>query len=325
MSTDTASVKGPRIGALTASLCVAVLVSVLGIVGWDLSGGRLVAMSTPSMCPIVCVGSLVAIQPQSGLVHAGELVTFRPPGQSEVFTHRVEKVEANGSFTTKADAETSPDPWVITPSDVIGRVSFTLFGLGWWLRALPMVAIGTLLLLLARRAIRRRSRRSFERLFGTMIAVLPIFILHPLVSGELVESIPDPRHHGWVRGLVVNTGLLPTQFRVVGGQVLGHLAPSQLHWLVGPSGAGRTFGIHQFVSIPTWGWGVALLIILSPILGFLAYRLTTPVEVEETANEVEPRIEATAGILPNAAHGGETIPLPSTEIRAQEAGLHTAR
>src|ERR1700722_8135283 len=191
-----ARVKGPRVGALNAVLGVSVSVSALAVFGWYLSGGRLMVMTTPSMCPTVCVGSLVAIQPLEGALHPGELVSFRPPGQSSTFTHRVIKVEDNGSFTTKGDAEASPDPWVVPPSDVVGRVSFTVAGLGWWLRALPMVAAGTVVLLFARRAYRLRNRRTFERTFGALIVAVPIFILHPLIGGDLIENVADPHHRG---------------------------------------------------------------------------------------------------------------------------------
>jgi len=273
-----APLKGPRVGALTGALCAAVLVSALAIAGWDLSGGRLMTMSTPSMCPTVCVGSLVAVRPLSGPVHPGELVTFHPPGQSQTFTHRVVKVEDNGSFTTKGDAESSPDPWTVAPDDVVGQVSFTVFGLGWWLRALPMVAIGTFLLLVVRRAYRLRNRRSFERLFGVLVVVVPLVMLHPLVAGHLIEVVPDKHHRGWLEGLFVNTGLLPSQLHVPGGGVLAHLSPSRLAWLHGPRVNASAMGVREWAALPAWGWTIVGALVLAPIVGFLGYRATRAVE-----------------------------------------------
>jgi signal peptidase I len=281
-----AKAKGPRVGALTALLCVSVAVSALAVFGWYLSGGRLLAMTTPSMCPTACVGSLVAVQPLAGAVHPGELVTFRPPGQSATFTHRVVKVESNGSFTTKGDAETSPDPWVVPPSDVVGRVSFTVAGLGWWLRALPMVAAGTVVLLFARRAYRLRNRRTFERTFGVLIVAVPLIILRPLIRGELIENVADPHHHGWFKGLFVNTGLLPAQLTVTGGRTVPPLAPSRLTWLYGPKTTSSTFGVRQWAALPTWAWVVVGALVLSPIIGFLLYRATRPVELESAGVRV---------------------------------------
>ncbi len=276
-----APVKGPRLGALTTALVIAVTVSALGVLGWDLSGGRLLAMTTPSMCPTVCVGSLVAIRPLDGaMVHPGELVSFRPPGQNATFTHRVVKVEDNGSFTTKGDAEASPDPWVIPPSDVVGRVSFTLFGLGWWLRALPMVAAGTIVLLFARKAYRLRNRRTFERVFGVLILVVPLWVLHPLIRGVLIEAVPDPHHPGWLKGLFVNTGLLPSHLGVHGAGPIPALGSSQLTWLYAPKLGTSVLGVRQWAALPVWGWAVVAALILSPIIGFALYRATRPVELE---------------------------------------------
>jgi signal peptidase I len=281
-----AHVKGPRIGALTALLAVSVALSALAVFGWSLSGGRLLSMSTPSMCPTVCVGSLVAVRPLEGAVHPGELVTFRPPGQSATFTHRVVKVEDNGSFTTKGDAEASPDPWVVPPSDVIGRVSFTLAGVGWWLRALPMVAAGTLVLLFARRAYRLRNRRTFERTFGVLIVAVPLIVLRPLIRGDLIENVADPHHRGWFKGLFVNTGLLPAQLTVTGGHRVPVLPPSRLTWLYGPKTTSSVFGVRQWAALPTWAWVVVGALVLSPIVGFLLYRATRPIERESVGVRV---------------------------------------
>jgi signal peptidase len=277
-----ARVKGPRIGALTALLTASVALSALAVFGWYLSGGRLLTMTTPSMCPTVCVGSLVAVQPLHGSVHPGELVAFRPPGQSATFTHRVVKVEDNGSFTTKGDAEASPDPWVVAPSDVIGRVSFTVAGLGWWLRALPMVAAGTVVLLFARRAYRLRNRRSFERTFGVLIVVVPLLVLRPLIRGELIENVADPHHRGWFRGLFVNTGLLPVHLSVAGGRPVPVVPPSRLAWLYAPKTSASVFGVRQWAALPTWGWVLVGALVVSPIIGFALYRATRPVELEST-------------------------------------------
>ena len=128
-----ARLKGPRLGALTARSLVAVIVSAVAVFGWQLSGGRMLAMTTPSMCPTVCVGSLVAVRPprSARCIRASSCRSTRR-GRTATFTHRVVKVEDNGSFTTKGDAEASPDPWVVPPATSSAAVSFTLFGLGWW-------------------------------------------------------------------------------------------------------------------------------------------------------------------------------------------------
>jgi signal peptidase I len=267
--------RGPSLNFFTKVLFVAVSVSVLLIVGWVGSGGRLLTMTTPSMCPNACVGSLVAVRPLTGPVHVGQLVSFRPPGQSQIFTHRVSALRPDGSFLTKGDAEQSPDPWVITRSEVVGRVSFTLWGIGWWLKALPLVAIGTALLLLSRPRIRAGNRRAWERLWGTMIVAVPLFLLHPLVDALSIQTVSDPHHKGWVSSLVVNTGLLPAQLHVVHGQVLNSFSASQLHLVSGPSSARAPMTVHAWASLPWWGWAVGVLVVLSPLLAYMARQLRT--------------------------------------------------
>jgi signal peptidase I len=322
---------GPRLGSLTAALCGAVLISVLASVAWNLSGGRLLAMSSPSMCPTACIGSLVAIQPLAGPVHSGEMITFRPPGISGEFTHRVVAVEANGSFITKGDAQTSPDPWVVSPSEVIGRVSFTISGLGLWLRALPMVALGTLALLFARRFINLRNRLSFERLFGTMVVVLPVLRMHPLVSGQLIQAVPDPHRHGWFMGLVVNTGLLPAQIHVTGGTVLHHLAASHLAWVKGPGALGMELRIHESAALPLWGWGVVLAAVLSPIVSFLVYRLRSDVEIEGEGAPIHVEFMSVGHMLPAMAaprsleEAVDAVIAAAIEILARDGELQPTR
>jgi signal peptidase I len=272
---------GPSVSTFTMALCAAVIVSVLATAGWMVSGGRLLDVTTPSMCPTVCVGSLVAVHPYSGPLAAGELVTFVPPGQTQMFTHRIAKILPNGSFTTKGDAESSPDPWIITRAEMVGKVNFALAGVGWWLRALPLVAVGTFLLLMVRRTVKARHRRSFERLFGAGIVTIALLVLKPLVRGQLVQATLDPHHQGWIKGLIVNEGLLPAQFHVVKGQVLHRLSPSKLHFVSGPRTDKGYMIIHQWASLPWWGWGIVLALVLSPMCGFLAYRLRTPLEADE--------------------------------------------
>ena len=69
-----------------------------------------------------------------------------------------------------------------------------------------------------------------------------------------MENVADPHHRGWVKGLFVNTGLLPIRLTVVGGRPAPALAPSQLTWLYGPKTSSGVFGVRQWAALPTWGW-----------------------------------------------------------------------
>ena len=73
-------------------------------------------MATPSMCPAVCVGSLVADQPLNGALHTGELISFHAPGSMEIYTHKVSAILRNGMIQTRGIANPTHDPWLITRS-----------------------------------------------------------------------------------------------------------------------------------------------------------------------------------------------------------------
>ena len=206
-----------------------------------------------------------------------------------------------GSFTTKGDAEASPDPWVIGRNDVVGRVSFTVRGLGWWLHALPVVAVGTFALLAARRAFRPRHRRSFERVFVAAVLAVPLLLERPLISGQLIEVRPDPGHPGWLEGLFVNTGLLPSRLHVVGAGVLPELGPSRLTWLHGPRVSATSMGVREWAALPWWGWAAVAAAVLSPVVGFVLYRATHPVEPDAAGIPVGEAI----GLGPHPSAGAQ--------------------
>ncbi|HVL33392.1 MAG TPA: signal peptidase I [Actinomycetota bacterium] len=97
---------------------------------------------TGSMTPRIDPGSVVVVVPvQPDRIRPGDIITFTPPGDEIVITHRVMTVNpdpAGGiAVTTKGDANTSTDPWVarIAGQDVyrvrwvvptLGRVISTL-------------------------------------------------------------------------------------------------------------------------------------------------------------------------------------------------------
>ena len=192
------------------------------VLGWNLSGGRLLVMETPSMCPTVCVGSLVADRPLQGAVHVGELITFHPPNtRTETYTHEVSRIFANGAIETRGVGNATHDPWLITRSDIVGGVVFSVWELGWVLKALPLLAVGVLFWVTARPWIGERIRRSWDRGWMTVLTVLPLWMLHPLVWATVISSTVDLPHHGhWMSDTIVNTGILPVSFHAAGGQVV---------------------------------------------------------------------------------------------------------
>jgi signal peptidase I len=251
---------------LIAIVAVLVTVFVLGSVGWRFTGGSLFTIATPSMCPDLCVGTLVLDQPVHGPVRVGEVVTFRPPGTTTVYTHRVVKVLADGSFKTAGDALGTVDPWAVPPKNVIGRVVFNVRGLGWLWRALPWMATALACMVIARRSIPVRFRKQGDLLFATVLVVAPILVMRPLIHAAVIAWHVS---HGAVVMTVVNDGLLPAQFRVTGAATVSHVAPGQIATITASSGASRLVSLRQMASFSTWQWAMVALVVLLPMLGLV--------------------------------------------------------
>ncbi|MFC4357880.1 signal peptidase I [Halobium salinum] len=83
-----------------------------------------------SMEPAIDTGDAVLVERvDPTAVEAGDVVTFRDGGASTPVTHRVVEVregEFGRQFVTKGDANEDSDPGVVTESELLGRVAFTL-------------------------------------------------------------------------------------------------------------------------------------------------------------------------------------------------------
>jgi hypothetical protein len=257
-------------GILPPVVLAAVVVALVAVLGWNAAGGRLFVMATPSMCPTVCVGSLVADRPLQGAVHVGELITFHPPStRTETYTHEVSHIFANGMIQTRGAADPEHDPWLITRSDIVGRVVFSVWELGWLLKALPLFAVGVLFWVTARPWIGERTRRSWDRGWMTVLTVLPLWVLHPLVSATVISTTFNlPHHRHWASDTVVNTGILPLSFHAAKGQVV-HLTSTGLGHVAGLLSVNGSLMLHDTVSLPLWGWIVLAPVVVSPLAGYL--------------------------------------------------------
>jgi hypothetical protein len=257
-------------GILPPVVLAAVVVALVAVLGWNAAGGRLFVMATPSMCPTVCVGSLVADRQLQGAVHVGELITFHPPSTpAETYTHEVSHIFANGTIQTRGVANPEADPWLITRSDIVGRVVFSVWELGWLLKALPLLAVGVLFWMTARPWIGERTRRSWDRGWMTILAVLPLWLLHPLVSATVVSAtLGVPHHPHWATYTVVNTGILPVLFHVAKGRAV-HVSTTGLGRVAGALSANGSLALHDTVSLPWWGWAVLALVVVSPLVGYV--------------------------------------------------------
>ncbi len=258
-------------GVLALLALVVVVVAIGAAFAWRLAGGHLYVMGTPSMCPSVCVGSLIGDQPLQGPLHTGEMITFHPPGSTELYTHEVSEIFSNGMIQTRGVANPTHDPWLITRSNIVGRVVWTVWGLGWALKALPMLAVGVLAWVLARTRMAPASRRAWDRMWLTGLALIPMWVLDPLVRGMMAEVTVKRGHVHQGQARVVNTGLLSAAFRPSNGGHGVELASGHTGRLLGALTNHGVFYVRESLALPPWGWAVLVAIVMSPLLGYLLH------------------------------------------------------
>jgi signal peptidase len=197
------------------------------------------------------------------------MITFHPPtNRSETYTHRISRIFPNGMIQTKGIANPTPDPWLITRSEIVGQVAFTVWGVGWALKALPLLAVGVLSWVLVRPWIAPASRRSWDRIWMVALTVVPLWVLRPLVRGGIISTSTDKGDSHWLTASVRNTGLLSAKFRATGGPSAAPVKSAGLGHLSGPAGRGGYLMVRQALSLNWWGWGIMALVVVSPLLGF---------------------------------------------------------
>jgi signal peptidase I len=110
------------LGALSLVVLLAVLV-VPRLIGLEFD-----PVVSGSMEPTIKTGATIAIaRVDPARVHVGDIIGFRVPGIDKPICHRVTEVvssTAGYGFRTRGDANEDPDPWVVSPGDVLGRVYF---------------------------------------------------------------------------------------------------------------------------------------------------------------------------------------------------------
>jgi len=90
---------------------------------------KVYVVHTGSMTPTIPTRSLVIVREHQ--YHVGEVVSFRVNG--EIVTHRLVAINANGTITTKGDANRTDDPWHPPVANIIGGVVAAPRYLGYWL------------------------------------------------------------------------------------------------------------------------------------------------------------------------------------------------
>ncbi|GAA2750660.1 S24/S26 family peptidase [Amnibacterium kyonggiense] len=257
----------PRSGRPALVVATVVLLLLCATVGAGLLAGyRGFVVETPSMGTAAPVGTLVVTAPITTAPQRGDVIAFIAPGVRRVYTHRVSAVDAAGGIRTKGDINAAADPWTIERSAVLGRAVAIVPGVGFVLRAVPLLLVGGLLLTLLTLPIRRRDVRAASRVIGWhLIGTAVLLHLQPLVHVVVIAS--EAAADG-ARASIVSTGLLPIRLVTASGDVLARLADGVPGTVALPTG-----GSTRIVAVPDLAPGAQLLLIGLAVLPSLVVLL----------------------------------------------------
>lgn len=228
---------------LLLAATLALLLGCLAVGGFWLTGGRWLTVRTPSMAETAPVGTLLVTRPVGQhQLRPGEFVIFKPPTErGQRYAHRIVSIDLDGAIYTKGDLNGSVDPWVLQRSDVSGRVVARLWGVGWLLRALPVLLFGVLLVIACCRYWVQRSRRLPVEVLGVCVVVaLTLLWLKPLVRADILSMTSNEDSSS---AAVVGTGLLPIRARAAGAGSIS-LRPGQSGVLSEHDPAAGLFQLH---------------------------------------------------------------------------------
>lgn len=120
---------------LNATLVGAIALFVVVVAGPRLAGAELRTVVSGSMEPAIERGSVVVAFPVSTEdLEVGDTILFHQPDNPErVVTHRITAIDRGPplAIETGGDANNESDPWSLSGSEILGRVSFHLPKLGY--------------------------------------------------------------------------------------------------------------------------------------------------------------------------------------------------
>ena len=125
---------------------VLLVLVILGAVGLMLApkllGANLMVVLGQSMEPNIPMGSIVVTRPSpTAEIEVGDVITFRSRDfgdASDLVTHRVVELVGSGiavRFRTQGDAVDNPDMKLVGPTDLVGRVWFSVPRAGFFCRS----------------------------------------------------------------------------------------------------------------------------------------------------------------------------------------------
>lgn len=263
-STASSRSRASRIAGWIA-IAVGVIVVVV-VIGLRFAGDSWFVVETPSMGQAAPVGTLIVTTPiGSTPLHVGDVITFHPPTTpAAVYTHRIAALTRDGRITTRGDINGAVDGWRLIRSDVIGRASVLIPGVGWLIRALPLLFGGIAVVWLLSSAIRRADRRLGVRLTGfSLVIAITVAWLRPLVSMAMLQITTSS---GPSRAQLVSTGLLPIRVTAANA-TSADLVDGQVGTLTGATHvADGHYAFAASLHLPWWGWGIVAVVCALPLL-----------------------------------------------------------
>jgi signal peptidase I len=249
-----------------------VLLAIGWAAAWRIRGGEWLVVASPSMGTAAPVGTLLWVEPVSvDELRTGQLVTFHPPASPhQTITHRVVR-SSGGIVTTKGDINASNDPWRLAEGDLVGRVEGRWWQVGWLIRAMPLLAVGGLLLgVLLRWCTAPRWRVPLLLMGTAALLSLSIYVLKPLVRADAVSIRSVPQGG---QATFVSTGLLPIRVEAEDGAHVDLLA-GEVGTVTAttPTRTGR-YEVHVGPHVPLWWWIAGAVLVMTPALWTLVVGL----------------------------------------------------
>lgn len=123
------------LNAISTVLVVIVVALAVLLVGFRFIGFDTYVVLSGSMEPAHKTGSLIYVRDVEPMeVEVGDVITFKSGTSETMVTHRVIGIEGEGydkQFITKGDANTEADSQPVPLTNVMGKVAFSIPGLGY--------------------------------------------------------------------------------------------------------------------------------------------------------------------------------------------------
>lgn len=154
------------------ALLLALGLAAIALAPYLIPGWTSVGLSSGSMAPAIHIGDVVlAARPPEAPLEPGTVITFRD-ASGGLTTHRIDSVNADGSYITKGDANPTVDSLTVEPDQVVG--------VGRWV--VPYIGLPRVWML----------QGDWFR--------LGLFLLTAAASLFLARYAIDPRHDPWRTG-----------------------------------------------------------------------------------------------------------------------------